>query len=49
MERLEQIRTFVGRIAGEDVVEDSCYPECVELADGSLISCGASFVQPLHA
>ena len=49
MERLEQIQTFVGRIAGEDVVEDSCYPECVELADGSLISCGASFVQPLHA
>lgn len=49
MERLEQIRTFVGRIAGEDVVGDSCYPECVDLTDSSLISCGASYVQPLHA
>ena len=49
MERLEQIRTFVGRIAGEDVVEDSCYPGCFDLTDSSLISCGASFVQSLHA
>ena len=49
MERLEQIQTFVGRITGEDVVGDSCYPECVDLTDSSLISCGASYVQPLHA